>query len=76
VKAGKAVSVERKKWQAKGKALPFKTVTITTQPDHMQKPTVVQVDDGTQTDVALEVLEKAMEKKTAKKGKEGESQGQ
>jgi len=69
VKAGKAVSAERKKWQAEGKALPVETVTITTQTDHIQKPTVVQVDDGTQTDVALEVLKKAMEKKRAKKGK-------
>jgi len=41
------VSVERKKWQAKGKALPVETVTIATQTDHIQEPAVIQVDDGT-----------------------------
>jgi len=51
VKAGKAVSAERKKWQAKGKALPVETVTVATQTDHIQEPTVVQVDDGTQTEL-------------------------
>jgi len=53
VKAGKAVSAERKKWQAKGKALPVEMVTTATQTDHIQEPTVVQVDDSTQTEVAL-----------------------
>jgi len=46
VKAGKAVSAEQK-WQAKGKALLVEMVTIATQTDHIQEPTVVQVDDGT-----------------------------
>jgi len=63
------VSAERKKWQAKGKALPAEMVTIATQTDHIQEPTVVQVEDGTQTKVALEQLEKAMERKREKKGK-------
>ena len=46
MKVGKVVSVERKKWQAKGKALPVEKVTITTQTDYIQEPTVVQVDNG------------------------------
>ena len=69
VKAGKAVSAERKKWQAKLKALPVETVMTATQTDHIQKPKAIQVDDGTQTEVALEELEKAMEKKRERKGK-------
>jgi len=64
------VSAERKKWQAKGKALPVEIVTIATQTDHIQEPTVVQVDGSTQTEVALEQLEKAMERKRKRKGKE------
>jgi len=39
------------------------------QTDDIQEPMVIQVDDGTQTDVALEELEKAMEKKRERKGK-------
>jgi len=74
VKAGKAVSAERKKWQAKGKALPVETVTTTTQTNHIQELTVIQMDDSTQTEVALEELEKEMEKK--REEGEGESQGQ
>ena len=69
VKAGKAVSAERKKWQAKGKALPVEKVTIATQTDHIQKPTVAQFDEGTQTEVVLEELEKAMKRKRERKGK-------
>jgi len=45
VKAGKVVSAERKKWLAKGKALPVEKVTIATQTDYIQEPTVVQVDN-------------------------------
>jgi len=37
LKAGKAVSAERKKWQAKGKALPVETVTIATQTDYTEE---------------------------------------
>jgi len=44
-------------------------VTIATQTDHIQELTVVQVDDGTQMQVALEELEKPMEKKRDRKGK-------
>jgi len=69
VKAGKAVSAEWKKWQAKGKALPVGKVTIATQTDHIEKPTVAQFDEGTQTEVVLEELEKAMKRKREKKGK-------
>jgi len=69
VKAGKAVSAERKKWQAKGKALPVEKVMIATQTDYIQEPTVVQVDNGIQTEVVLEELEKAMERKRERKGK-------
>ena len=46
VKAGKAVSAERKKWQAKDKAIPVETVTIATQTDNIQEPMVIQVDDA------------------------------
>jgi len=66
---GKAVSAERKKWQAKGKALPVKKVTSTTQTDYIQEPTVIQVDNGIQMEVVLEELEKAMERKRERKGK-------
>jgi len=69
VKAGKAVSAERKKWQAKGKVLPVEKVTIATQTDYIQEPTVVQVDNGIQTEVVLEEFEKAMERKRERKGK-------
>jgi len=68
VKAGKAVSAEWKKWQAKGKALPVEKVTITTQTDYIQEPTAVH--NGTQTEVVLEELEKAMKRKRERKGKE------
>jgi len=57
VKAGKAVSAERKKWQSKGKALPVETVMNATQTDHIQKPKALQADDGTQT---AEITETAM----------------
>jgi len=69
VEAGKAVSAELKKWQTKGKALPVETVMMVNQTDHIQEPTVVHVDDGTQTEVMLKVLEKAMERKRERKGK-------
>jgi len=60
---GKAVSAERKKWQAKGKALPVETVTIATQTDHNQEPKAIQVhDDGTQTEVVVEEFEKGRAK--------------
>ena len=77
----KAVSGERKKWQAKGKALPVKMVTIATQTDHILEPKALQMDDGTQTaevtetavgtqtDVGIEELEKGMERKRERKGK-------
>jgi len=54
---------------AKGKALPVEKVTIATQTDHIQEPIVVQVDDGTETEVVLEELEKAVERKREGKGK-------
>ena len=61
---------ERKKWQAKGKALPGEMVIIATHTDNIQEPTVVRVNDGIQTEVALDELEKAMEKKKReRKGK-------
>jgi len=41
VMAGKPVSAERKKWQAKGKALPVETVMVTTQTDHIQEQKVI-----------------------------------
>jgi len=41
VKAGKAVSAERKKWQAKGKAVPVEMVTTATQTNHIQELMVV-----------------------------------
>jgi len=78
VKAGKA---ERKKWQAKGKALPVETITIATQTNHIQEPKAMQVEEGTQTDgithaeegtqteVGIEELEKVMERKRERKGK-------
>jgi len=69
VKAGKELSVERKKWQAKVKALPVENVMIATQTDYIREQTVVQVDNGIQTEVVLETLEKAMEKKSERKGK-------
>jgi len=50
VKVVKAVSAEGKKWQTTGKALPVEMVTIATQTDHIQEPTV-QVDDGTQKEL-------------------------
>jgi len=56
--AGNAVSAERKKWQVKGKALPVEMVTMAAQTDHIQKPIVVQVDDGTQIKAAVEEVEK------------------
>jgi len=81
VKAGKAVSAERKKWQAKGKALPVEMVpnTTQTQPEEemvkpMQATSSVQTvemrqeEKGTQTEA--DVLVEAMErKKNRKQGK-------
>jgi len=69
VKAGKVVSAERKQWQAKGKALPVETVTIATKTYHIQEPTVAQSGEGTQTEVVLEELEKAIKRKRERKGK-------
>jgi len=43
VKTGKAVSVGRKKWQAKGKALPVEVVKIDTQTDYIQELKAIQV---------------------------------
>jgi len=50
------------------KALPVEMVTAATQTNHFQEPTVVQVDDGTQTEVGLGELEKAMKKMRERKG--------
>ena len=69
MKAGKVVSVEWKKRQAKDKALPGMKITITTQIDYIQQPTVVQVNNGMQTKVVCEELENAMKRKRERKGK-------
>jgi len=53
VNAGKAVSSEGKKWQAKGKALPVETVTMAAQTDRIQEPKAIHLDDGIQTEVGL-----------------------
>ena len=44
-KGGKAVSAQRKKRQAKGKALPVEMVTMATQSDHIQEPKAIQLDE-------------------------------
>lgn len=44
----KAVSANRKKWQAKSKALPVESVTTATQTVHIQEPLAIQVDDDTE----------------------------
>jgi len=46
----------------KGKALPVETVTIATQTHHTQEPRALQVDDGIQTEVLVEDLEKGRAK--------------
>jgi len=84
LKAGKTVSAERKKWQAKGKALPVDMVPHATQTqpeEEMVKPILVtssvqtvetrQEERGIQTEA--DVLVEAMErKKNRKKGKRKE----
>jgi len=81
LKAGKAMSSERKKWQAKGKALPVEMVPNTTQTQleeekvklmlatsSVQTVEMRQEEKGIQTEV--DVLVEAMErKKNRKKGK-------
>lgn len=47
LKVGKAVSVERKKRQAKGKALPFERVTVATQ-TQLEEKKPIEVDLSTQ----------------------------
>jgi len=78
LKAGKAVSAERKKWQAKGKALPVEMVPHATQTqpeEEMVKPMLVtssvqmvetrQEERGIQTEA--DVLVEAMERKNNRK---------
>jgi len=75
VKAGKAMSSERKRWQAKGKALPVETVMIATQTDAIPAEVkTIQVEEGAQTEVGITELEKAMKKKRGER--KGGSQGQ
>jgi len=69
VKAGKAMSSERKRWQAKGKALSVKTVTIATQTDHIGEAKAIEVDDSTQTEVLLEELERRWSRRERGKGR-------
>jgi len=56
VKAGKAIASEKRKWQAKGKVLAVET-------NNIEIVKVIQVDNGTQMEVIVEELEKAMEKR-------------
>jgi len=83
--AGKAVSAERKKRQAKGKALPVEMVTTATQTqpeEEVAKATLAMVEvsiqtvemrqeeRGIQTEVTVDDLGEAMKrKKNRKKGK-------
>ena len=49
VRAGKVVALERKKWQAKGKALPIEVTTSASQTDHA--PAEEKKEEGAQTEV-------------------------
>ncbi|KAF8431722.1 hypothetical protein BGX38DRAFT_1334226 [Terfezia claveryi] len=60
----RTVAAERKKWQAKRKALPVETVSIASQTDHAAENVEVETAEiPIQTEEEIELLKRMMEKK-------------